>query len=339
MKRSLKATALSVVLSLQILGVMSCTVATNSNNTAAANGNTNAPPANANANTSATGDSAALTAAVTAKERQLWDALKNRDYDAFAKMLSSDSVYVSSDVVGDKAATVNGVKNFAPTEVNLSDWKTVVLDEDAVVVTYTVDAKGTSGGQPIPPGAMRASTAWVKRGADWVAVYHQDSPIEAAPPAPAAETAKPAASAANANASAANANTDTASAAKHAKMIASDDPLALEQHLWEVLKQKDWDTFAAHLSEDQLEVGPMGVHDKAATLATIKQWDFTKTTPSNFKATKLDDDATLVTYTIKGTWPDGKPFEERTSSIWVRRGGKWLAAFHMGTPVIPAPTR
>lgn len=337
MKRSLTMAALFVILFVMVLGVTSCTVATN-NNAAVTNGNTNAPSAatNGNANMSAaTGGGAAMTAEVTAKEKQLWDALKNKDHEAFGNMLSSDSVYVSSDVVSfDKAATVNGVKNFAPSEVNLSDWKTVVLDRDAAVVTYTLNVKGTAGGQPIPAGAMRASTAWVKRGAEWVAVFHQDSLVEEHPPAtPAAETAKPAASAPPANA-----NTP-ASATKHAEMVASDDPVAIEKHLWEVLKQKDWDAFASHLADDQLEVGPSGVYDKAATLATIKQWDFTKATPSNFKGTKLDDDATLVTYTIKGTGMDGKPFEEHASSIWVKRGGKWLAAFHQGTPVVKTPAK
>jgi hypothetical protein len=334
MKRSLVTAALSVVLSLQILGVMSCAVAPNGNNSAATNGNTNAPldAANRNANMSATSAAGgSMVNEMMSMEKQIWDALKNRDHDAFAKLLASDSIYVSSDVVGDKAATVNGVKDFAPTEINLSDWKTVVLNEDAVVVTYTVEAKGTAGGQPIPPGAMRASSAWVKRGAEWLAVYHQDAPVEAAPtPTPAAETAKPAASAAPANAN---------TAAKHAEMVNADDPVAIEKHVWEVLKQKDWDAFAAHLAEDQLEVGPGGVYDKAGTLNAVKQWDFTRSTPSDFKATKWDDDVTLVTYTIKGTGPDGKPFEERASSIWVKRGGKWLAAFHMGTPVVKTPAK
>jgi len=333
MKRSLKMAVVSVVLSLQFLAVMSCTVATNTNNSAATNGNTNTPAAtNSNANLSATTGNAALVADVTAKEKQIWDALKSKDHEAFGKMLSSDFVYVSNDVVADKAGTINGLKEFAPTEVTLSDWKSVVLDEDAVVLTYTVDAKGTAGGQPLPPGALRASSAWVRRGAEWLAVYHQDAPVEATPtPTPAAETAKPAASAA--------ANTNTASAAKHAEMVAADDPVAIEKHIWEVLKQKDWDAFAAHLAEDQLEVGPSGVYDKATTLTNIKQWDFTKSTPSNFKGTKLADDATLVSYTIKGTMPDNKPFEERASSIWVKRGGKWLAAFHMGTPVVKTPAK
>ncbi|HEX9917532.1 MAG TPA: nuclear transport factor 2 family protein, partial [Pyrinomonadaceae bacterium] len=105
------------------------------------------------------------------------------------------------------------------------------------------------------------------------------------------------------------------------------------------LKRKDWDTFAAGLAEDQIEVEPTGVYDKAGTLAAVKTVDFTRMTLSDFKETKFDDDATLVTYTVKGPGPDGKPMEERASSIWVKRGEKWLAVFHHGTPVMKMPAK
>lgn len=335
MKRSLKLTAFSVVLSLSMLGATGCTVSNTGNtNAAATNGNTNAPlPAAANSNANTTGGGA-LAAELTAKEKQLWDTLKNRDHDAFANMMSSDSIYVSSDGVFGKAATVNGVKPFAPTEVNFSDWKTVMLDEDAAVVTYTLNVKGTSDGHPLPPGGQRASTAWVKRGAEWVAVYHQDCPIEEMTPAsstsptPAAETSKPASSAA------ANSNANAAGAAKPAETVAADEPVAREKQLWDALKRKDWDAFAAGLAEDQIEVEPSNVFDRAGTLAAVRGFDFTHVTTSDYKATKFDDDATLVTYTVKGPKPDGKPFEEHASTIWVKRDGKWLAVFHHATPVM-----
>ncbi|HEX9917560.1 MAG TPA: hypothetical protein VGA87_00260, partial [Pyrinomonadaceae bacterium] len=54
---------------------------------------------------------------------------------------------------------------------------------------------------------------------------------------------------------------------------------------------------------------------------------------------KFDADASLVTYRINGTGPDGKPFEERAGSIWANRGGKWMAVFHHGTPVMQMPSR
>jgi hypothetical protein len=316
-----------------ILCASGCTVAPDANtNAAATSGNLSSTPANVNANAHATGGAAA-SAEATAREKQFWDTLKNRDYEALGKMLASDFIYVSSDRIGDKTATINGVREFAPTEVNLSDWKTLTLDADAVVVTYMVDARGTAGGQPLPPGALRASTAWVKRGGEWLAVYHQDCPVEERPAnPPTAETSKPASSAANTN-TAAPASSPAGGGG------AADDPIAREKSLWDALKRKDWDTFAAGLAEDQIEVQPTGVYDKAGTLAAVKAVDFTRMTVSDFKATKFDDDASLVTYRIKGTGPDGKFFEERAGSIWVNRSGKWLAVFHHGTPVMQMPAK
>lgn len=341
MKRFSMMTGATAVLSLLMLAASGCAVATNSNNAAATNANLPSTPANANANANLSATGGATADEIIAKEKQLWDALKNRDYEAFGKMLSSDNVYISSDVVGGKDETVNGVRNFAPTEVNLSDWKTVVLDADVAVVTYKVDARGTSGGQPIPPGALRASTAWVKRGGEWLAVYHQDCPVEERPANSAtAETSKPASGAANTNTASGAVNTNTATAsATPADGGAADDPIAREKSMWDALKRKDWDTFAAGLAEDQIEVQPGGVYDKAGTLAGVKAVDFTKMTASDFKVTKFDADASLVTYTIKGTGPDGKPLEERAGTIWANRGGKWLAVFHHGTPVMQMPSR
>lgn len=331
-----------------MLGTSACTVAPNGNNSAAT-GNTGAPAANSNTNANLSSAGAVNADELTARERQVWDALKNKNHEAFGKMLASDFVYVSTDGVSDKAGTLEGLKNFAPTEITLSDWKTVTLDADAAVVTYTVDAKGTSGGQPLPPGALRASTAWVKRGAEWLAVYHQDSPVEEATAnaTPAAETSKPSGGTANANsanANSANANSaSTGAPATHTGANEGDaaaaDPIVKEKLLWEALKRKDWETFAAGLAEDQLEVEPTGVYDKAGTLAAVKTYNFTNLSLSDFKGHTIDRDATLVTYTVKGPGPDGKPMEERASSIWVNRGGKWLAVFHQGTPVTPMPAR
>jgi len=332
MKRSVELTVLTVTLSLLSLGAISCAVSeTGNSNMTATNGNTGAnAAANSNVNM-ITGTSGATADAITAKEKQIWDAIKNKNYDAFGNMLSSDMVYVGTNGMSDKAGTISGLKDLNATEVNLSDWKTVVLDEDAVVVIYTADVKGTSGGKPIPPGAVRNSTAWIKRGAEWVVVYHQECPVEEPPAAPTAETSKPASTAANTN--------TAGTAATPAGSGAADDLIAKEKLLWDALKRKDWDTFAAALAEDQIEVGPSGVFDKAGTLAAVKTFDFSKASTSDFKATKLDGDATLVTYMVKAPDPSGKLRDERTSTIWVNRDGKWLAVFHHGTPVMQMPSK
>ena len=59
-------------------------------------------------------------------------------------------------------------------------------------------------------------------------------------------------------------------------------------------------------------------------------FDASKFTQSDFKETRFDADATLVTYKVSG--PDrGRTIEMYHSTIWTNRGGQWKAAFHQGT--------
>ena len=62
----------------------------------------------------------------------------------------------------------------------------------------------------------------------------------------------------------------------------------------------------------------------------ISMFDATKFTQSDFKETKLDADATLVTYTVKGPMA-GKTVTEHHSTLWTNRAGQWRAIFHQGS--------
>src|SRR5438067_1466457 len=73
-----------------------------------------------------------------ATEKSAWEAIKNKDYDAFGDMLADDQLEVMGDAVNNKTASVTSVKDFEPLEVTFSDWKFLPIDKDAFVVTYTV---------------------------------------------------------------------------------------------------------------------------------------------------------------------------------------------------------
>lgn len=287
----------------------------------------NAPTQPANANATATPKAATTTAAdsdVAAKEREIWDTIKKKDYAAFAAMLADDYIHIANDGIYDKAVTVDGVKQLDFTDITFSDWKTVMLDKDAAVVTYTVNVKGTSGGQPIPPTPVRGGSVWVNRGGKWVGVFHQETEVE--PPPPGMADSKPAATAAT---------TTTPSEAKPAEPVAA-DPIAREKQVWDAIKKKDYDRFASYLAEDQIEVFAWGVNDKAASVKGVREVDLSKATPGDFKTLKLNDAATAVIYTVKGPTPPFGKEGERSSTIWVNRGGKWLAAYHQATNIKPA---
>lgn len=252
---------------------------------------------------------------VIAKEKAIWDAIKNKDYETFGNMLADTQVEVLPDAVHDKAGSIAGVKEFEPTEVTFSDWKYLPIDKDAVLIVYRVDVKAKYKGKEMPAMSARSSSAWVNRNGKWLATYHQECEVSTASPPP-----PPKISPATASASPAPASSPVPAGA---------DPIATEKALWETLKSKDYDGFAAFLAADAIEVEPNGVFDKAGSVKGVQQVDLSKAQLSDFKSVPFDLDAAVVTYLVK--LPNAQP--ERHSTIWAKRDGKWLAVFHHGTPI------
>lgn len=288
------------------------------------NANSNQPSTNANAATTPTPAPTVSANDIIDKEKQLWDAIKRKDWDAFGGSLADDQVYVSSNGVHDKAATLESVRKLDVAEWSMTDVKVLMVDADAAVVTYTSSTKGNYDGKPIEAGTLRESSAWVKRGGKWLTVYHQDSEVQTAP----AQTGTPSA-APTSSAAAALSPSATASPSASATPATATDA---ERQVWDALKRKDWDGFAAFLADDFIEVEPDGVYDKAGSVNGVRKVDFTDVTVSDFREVKFDADAALVTHMAKGPREFG-PKGMRHTSVWANRGGKWSAVFHQGTMV------
>lgn len=130
------------------------------------------------------------------------------------------------------------------------------------------------------------------------------------------------------------ANANAAAKRQSAGTGAEADLIAKEKQVWDALKGKDFAAFANLLAEDAVEIEPDGIYDKAGTVNGVKQVDFTGVTLSDFKVVKLGNDAAVVSYLVKGTSPAFGAEGGRHSTVWMKRGGKWLAVFHQGTPVM-----
>jgi len=124
------------------------------------------------------------------------------------------------------------------------------------------------------------------------------------------------------------------------------DAIAKEKAIWETIKVKDYEAFGSMLASDQLEVLDVGVHDKAASIAGVKDFEPSEVVFSDWKHLPINKNAFVVSYTVnmKGKYK-GKEFAPqsvRASSAWANRDGKWLAVFHQECPVkppmTPAPT-
>lgn len=275
---------------------------------------TNQPALDTNRNTNLAADTSSPTlseADAIAKEKAIWEAIKQKDYTAFADMLADDQVEVSTDGVHDKAGSVADVKDFEPSELNFSDWKYVPIDKDGVIIAYTVAMKGKIKGKDFPLVSQRGSSVWMRRNNKWLAVFHQECKVKPPPPAPKG-TPKPTAS----------------PAATPMTATTGPDPVANEKLVWDLFKSKNYDAFAALLAPEFLEVEPDNYYDKAASIKALSMFDVSKSVASDFKATKFSENTSLVTYMIKD--PGFAPKGERHSTIWVNRGGKWMGLLHHG---------
>src|SRR2546421_4978008 len=322
-----------IALAALLVAASACATTTNTNEGA----NTNA---NANANAAATATPAGVSQAdLEAKERQVWDALKAKNWDAFAGLLADDFTYVAGDGVYDKAKTTDTIKKLDLTEYTFSGIKFVKVDEDLAVLAYTSTEKSTYNGKPTDGKPMYNASAWANRGGKWVVVYHQETHSMEMPAGAGANTY------ANASSSATHANTNMNANTSGANMNASASPssspaaapttvIDAEKAVWDALKSKNYDAFAAFLAADSLEAESDGVHDKSGSIEGVKHFDASKFKQSDYKETKLDSDSTLVTYMVEGPDPKGKSVQERHSTIWNNRSGKWQAYFHAGTPVM-----
>jgi hypothetical protein len=282
-----------------------------------------APPANqGNVNTSTVAEAPAAPAMTEAdaiaKEKAIWDAITKKDYDGFAAMLDSGQLEVMPEGVMDKATSVTSVKDFEPTETTFSNWKFLSIDKDAYVVVYDAAMKGKYKGKEFPPATVHASSAWANRDGKWLAVYHQECEVMNSPP--------PAVGAPN--------KATPSPAASPSQPTTTSDPVANEKLIWDFLKAGQVDAFASLIATDAIEVEPIGVWDRAGILKSLDGMDFSKSTTSDFKTLNIDSDAALVTYLL--TTPGAKTPEERHTTIWARRDGKWLAVFHHGTPATHA---
>ena len=270
---------------------------------------------------------AASDAEIIAKEKAGWDAIKKKDFDALGKLLTSDFIDVEDNGVYDKAGSIASFKDFDLTDVTYSDWKMLTIDKDAVILTYNVTTKATNKGQAVPPGPYHAAAAYVNRDGQWLGIYYQQTRARTPQPMPSPSASRPA-------------KPSTSPAAKMAE--AGPDAAANEKLVWDAIKSKNYDAFGAFLAPDSVEVEADGVYDKAGSVKGVSTFDASKAELSEWKTVKFDNDASLVTYLVK--LPGMNPDQERHTTIWVNRGGKWMALFHQGTPVAkpaakPSPTK
>jgi hypothetical protein len=115
-------------------------------------------------------------------EKQLWEAWKNNNAEPFSKALAPNAVAITSE--GPKEGLQPVVQdlmsgNCKVNSYSLENFKTTWINSNTALLTYKGNQDAVCEGQKVP-SAVWASTIYVKRGNDWKAMFHQESPAKEA---------------------------------------------------------------------------------------------------------------------------------------------------------------
>ena len=133
-----------------------------------------APICFAQASPSKSDKSASKETAIIDLEKSAWEAYKNKQADAFKKLLSKDYCGVYADGIKTLDTEVADMAKTDLRDYSFADMKVVFPSADIAVITYKVTQQATSAGQDVS-GAYNSAGVWMKRGGKWLGVFHTET--------------------------------------------------------------------------------------------------------------------------------------------------------------------
>ena len=105
----------------------------------------------------------------------------------------------------------------------------------------------------------------------------------------------------------------------------------MEKALWEIVKNKQVDAFRKYFADGYSGVSSDGVKDINQELEGVRNVDLKQYSLADTKVVFPNKDTAVLTYkvTVEGSY-QGQDISGiyYASSVWVNKGGKWLAVLH-----------
>ena len=117
--------------------------------------------------------SASNETAITHLETSAWEAYKNKQADAFKKLMSEDYCGEYSEGIKNLDREVADMAKTDLRDYSLADMKVVFPSSDVAVITYKATIQQTSEGKDMS-GTYNSGSIWVKKGGKWLEVFHTE---------------------------------------------------------------------------------------------------------------------------------------------------------------------
>jgi len=118
---------------------------------------------------------------LVAREKEVFEAFKQRKASTVNEYLSDDFIGVDGAGWTHKSDQADAMTETELKDYSLDDIKLVKATKNVAILTYRLTQHGTYKGAPIPAKVF-ATSVWAKSGDKWVAVLHQETPVQGTSP-------------------------------------------------------------------------------------------------------------------------------------------------------------
>ena len=118
--------------------------------------------------------SASNETAITHLETSAWEAYKNKQADAFKKLMSEDYCGEYAEGIKDLDREVADMAKTDLRDYSLADMKVVFPSAEVAVITYKATIQQTSEGKDMSD-TYNSGSIWVKKGGKWLEVFHTEA--------------------------------------------------------------------------------------------------------------------------------------------------------------------
>ena len=117
--------------------------------------------------------SASNETAITDLEKSAWESYKNKQADAFRKLMSKDYYGTYAEGIKNLDREVADMAKTDLREYSLADMKVVFPSADVAVTRYKTTIQMTSEGKDMS-GTYNSASVWVKKSGKWLEVLHTE---------------------------------------------------------------------------------------------------------------------------------------------------------------------
>ena len=115
--------------------------------------------------------------AIMAKEKEAWQAFKDKNADGFKKVVDKDFRGVYAQGIVDMKAELDDMQKTDMKSFTISDYAAFSDEPDVIVTTYKCVVQGTSGGKD-NSGTYNCGTVWKSENGAWMAIFHTNVKVE-----------------------------------------------------------------------------------------------------------------------------------------------------------------